>query len=798
MNLKKYINTEKKTEKPLKVQGSSENFSLLLSCEKVSKVSLYLLVFLLPLLFLPWTANVLEFNKQALLIILTFISVFAWFLKILISGKARFSLSYAHIPVGVLFLVYLASTIFSSWRYGSFWGWPQITSESLISLLCLVLVYFLIVNIFEKKEIFYLLSISVFSGALASFYGILQIFGSFIVPIGFTKVNTFNTIGSINDLGFFAAVLLPVSVMLFIISKKNIYRGLFVVSALIFISLLLLINFYILWWIVIAGSALIFIFGTQRRDFFDSRWLIVPMFLLSIGLLFAFFRFSIPGISQNFTDIYLRQKFTLDMSLKALQENPVVGSGPGTFVYNFLKHKTLEINQTDLWNTSFSWGGSKFLTLLSTVGILGGLAFLILIGFFIFYGIKFLFRKKNSEENAFYWIFGAGLFIGFLTLSLGYFFYASNLTLDFIYFIFMGCFVALFCREKKEFELKPSSLLTLGFTFFITIIFVFGLGLFIMEGQRYISAKNYLDGTKLWQKEEFDLSLVKLEKAVSISPSVDLYWRSLSRAYLQNIDFISAREDLSVDQKGQLIQILINNSVNAAKESSDRNSADSANWSNRGLVYQNLIGVVSGAKDWAISAYKEAMVLEPINPIYPTQIGVSILTHISFLDSQSKESVELLAEAEDWFNKAIKLKPDYAPAHFQLSRIYLSQGKDSEMIASLENAKQSAPFDVGLAFQLGLVYYNKNDFTKAKTELERAVLLDPNYSNALYFLGISYYELNEKNSAIKAFERILVLNPGNEIAIKVLNNMKAGRNALQGISEQEPPVIPIEEEESEE
>ena len=47
---------------------------------------------------------------------------------------------------------------------------------------------------------------------------------------------------------------------------------------------------------------------------------------------------------------------------------------------------------------------------------------------------------------------------------------------------------------------------------------------------------------------------------------------------------------------------------------------------------------------------------------------------------------------------------------------------------------------------------------------------------------------------IKIFERILELNPGHQIAASVLNNLKAGRQALEGIVEKEPPVTPIEEE----
>jgi len=76
-------------------------------------------------------------------------------------------------------------------------------------------------------------------------------------------------------------------------------------------------------------------------------------------------------------------------------------------------------------------------------------------------------------------------------------------------------------------------------------------------------------------------------------------------------------------------------------------------------------------------------------------------------------------------------------------------------------------------------------------------VLDPNYSNALYFLGLTYYEIGEKDAAISVFDRILQLNPGNEIAIKVQNNMKAGRKALNGISEEEPANVPISEEEEE-
>ena len=62
-------------------------------CGKISKISIYLLVFLLPLFFLPWTVSVLDFNKQLLLILLVFISLLCWLLKSLQEGKINLNWS---------------------------------------------------------------------------------------------------------------------------------------------------------------------------------------------------------------------------------------------------------------------------------------------------------------------------------------------------------------------------------------------------------------------------------------------------------------------------------------------------------------------------------------------------------------------------------------------------------------------------------------------------------------------------------------------------------------------------------
>ena len=196
----------------------------------------------------------LSFNKQALLIVLVLISVFAWVLKVLISGRFNFSFSWIHIPIVVLFLVLLVSTIFSLWSYGSFWGWPQITSESLLTLLGLVLLYFLITSAFEKKEIFYLIISLIFSGFLAALFGIFQVFGKFLLPFNFSKTTSFNTIGTVNSLAIFTAILLPLAIIL-VTKAKGFLKAFFIAALTVGIVLLVLVNFSVAWWLVIIGAA---------------------------------------------------------------------------------------------------------------------------------------------------------------------------------------------------------------------------------------------------------------------------------------------------------------------------------------------------------------------------------------------------------------------------------------------------------------------------------------------------------------------------------------------------------------
>jgi len=749
---------------------------------KISKAAIYILVFLLPLFFLPFTTNVLDFNKQILLISLTLISLFGWLLGSLSEGKISVNLNLFNIPVIVFFVVLGISTGFSAYKYGSFWGWPLNISASFLTVFGFVLLYFLIVNIFRKKqEIFWLLIILIFSSFLTAVFGGLQIFGRFLFPFDFSKITSFNTIGTIRSLGIFMGVLLPLVIFLISITKKLI-KLLLVVFGLAAFCLLFIINFWVAWLSVLVGTALILILGIARRGTFGTIWLNLVMGLFIIALVFSFLRIPITFLPAIPVEVSLSQRVSFSIASQSLKGfNPPVsllfGSGLGTFTYDYSRFKPETINQTAFWSVRFASGASEILDKLTTTGILGVVSFLGILGTFAYLGVKQL-MKKGVAKKDFHWLLTLGVFASWVSLVATTFLYSSNLSLLFLFWILTAIFVALQEERDRVWTLEPSSLAAIGVSFVFVLTFVLGIGLLFLTTQRYIAEVKYFQGLNSFQRGDSQSSINYLLSAVNLTNrSQDNYLRDLSQIYLFRVNQELQRISVPQEELLQRITPLVADAVNSTKTATDVAPKNVANWTIRGFIYAQLRNIIPGVDEWAIKCYQEALKLEPTNPFIWTELGRVYL---------AKNDLVLASEQ---FQKAIELKPDYAPAHFQTAILYQMEGRIAEAIEKLEMTKQIVPpLDVGVAFQLGILYYNDNQLDKAKAELERAVTFSPTYSNARYFLGLIYDKEGEKDKAIEQFEMIAIFNPDNEEVQKILANLKTGEDALLGIVPGEPPI----------
>lgn len=764
-------------------------------CEKTSKTAIYLLVFLLPLFFLPWTTNIPDYNKQFLAGILVFLALITWLSKALLSGKIEFNLSSLNIPIVILFLVYGFSTLFSLFSYGSFWGEPLPISQSFLSLLIFVLFYFLISNIFEKREIFKILLVLILSGFLAALFGIFQIFGKFLLPLEVTKITSFNTIGTVNSLSIFLASLLPLILVLAILLRR-LMRFFLILMGLIIIAALVLINFWVGWLVLMIGAAvsLIFLIVDVKKKRV-AGWIFLPMVLLVFSLFFITFKISLPGLPSTPIEISPSQRAELNIAKETFRDfdlsTYLFGTGPGTFIYNYSKYKSKDLNQTLFWNVRFGSGASEILDRLITTGILGLLSLFFLIGTFFWLGIRYLREKIKTTAESLNWLLGLGIFSSFSGVVLSQFFYPANFSINFCFWLFLGSFTALSFPKVKSWTLEPSAPLRVGVSFLLVLVLIFGMGIGFIGAQKYLGEIRHLKSLEAWQRGESEEAVNHLTGAINLNPNLDRNFREVSQFYLVRLNEILQRTDLSQEETQNQSQIFINNAINSAKKATDLNPENVANWNVRGFIYRNMIGILGGAEDWAIKSYQRAAELEPANPFIFTEIGRVYLQKADLLGEVEGKEIEIgenLTLAKENFEKSLELKPDYAPAHFQRAMIYVREEKTGEAIQKLEEIKSVVPFDVGLAFQIGVLYYNDENFSKAQEEFERAVNLNENYSNARYFLGLIYDKKGKKDLAIAQFERIERLNPENEEVKKILANLRAGKEALEGIIPAQPPI----------
>jgi len=647
-------------------------------CAWIAKYAIYSAVFLMPVFFLPWTSEALDFNKQALLMLLAFVSLFAWMLKVLISGKLKFAKTSLYIFAGALFVALSLSTFFSIDRHGSFWGWPRVTSDSLFSLIVFLVFAFLASNNFSKKEIFK--SVYIFSASVlvAGIYGALQLLGVFSMPFSFAKDPGFNTLGGTGVLAIFMAIIVPLMSAMLIFAKKW-AKLLFGFNIAIATFIIIFVNYSTVWWTLAAGCAVFLGLGIIKRNSFDGRWMALPMFFLAVSVLFLALNLQINFPVQKANEISLSPQATMQINLPALKEDPVLGSGPGTFSYDFSKFRSADFLKTVLWSVSFSNGSSKFFTMLATSGILGLLAMLAFAGAAVFLFIKKILQlRENSKEDSAL-IISIGIFSAFLAEAVSFFLRNSNFTLDFVFFFFIACMAGLLFDAKKEYDLKPSSISTLVTTFVFTVVFIFGLGLLMLGGQRYVADAVYSKGITALAAGQKEQALKSLEKAASMAPNTDFYLNQLAQTYLLSIQDVAQDKSKSQEDKAKIIQQLISNSVNAAKFAADTNPKNPANWIVRGYIYQNLMGQVPEAETWAINSFDQALTLDPHNVYAMTQKAVVMVTQKKYED------------AKKVLDRALELKPDYSNALYFAGLVYDQLGDKEKAAKQFEALAQLNP-----------------------------------------------------------------------------------------------------------
>ncbi|MEX2090758.1 MAG: hypothetical protein WD989_01335, partial [Candidatus Paceibacterota bacterium] len=488
-------------------------------------------VFLVPLFFLPWTTSVLELNKQMLLIVLSGAALILWLLHVVVSGRLLWRPNSVDAAVGSVLAASALATLFSLTRFKSLFGLTGSLSESLIVVLGLSILYFVTVHSFQDKGKSVKM-VMVTSLCLALLYGVLQLFGLYIFKylnisiLKFTESNAFNSIGSVNSLGLLGAVALPVFYR-FKGSGRYSYVG--KIGAFLALALLVILNWWALWVVAIAGMAFLIAVesmadrqGGEMRKFRLARF-IFPMTVIVLGVFLMIVNFNLSALKAGLP-IEVAPSFGLSGQVAAdvLKKSPAFGYGPENFSLAFDRFGVSSLSNTTLSSAKFFDSTSQIMNF----AVSGGVVLLVAIAFLLLVLALAVFKRFNGAESS----ENAGVVSALGALVIGMFLYPFNLTLMFLFYAVVALTVlALWRDESKTLDVEEKASTSL----ISSLGFIGGLILVLVGA--YFGASVYVSDLKYAQAlstESSDKAVQLLVESINWNGNDDRYYRAAAQVAL--------------------------------------------------------------------------------------------------------------------------------------------------------------------------------------------------------------------------------------------------------------------------
>jgi cytochrome c-type biogenesis protein CcmH/NrfG len=743
----------------------------------ILKYLLYVGIFLIPIWLLPLTADVIELNKFVLISAVAGVGLLLWLIS-LVSGSS-FKTQSKQVAIGVLVfaLAIAASTLFGLNKDTGVFGLPGGYSSSLIGIFAAMSLFFLIVGtgVVKKKILRNLIIISTF---IALLYGTLQVWGIHLLPLEMSKTNSFNTVGTLNSLVILGAIVFP---LLFAAPTSKKMKFVQVGAGVLTLFLAVVVNWWVTWIPLFVG--MLGLVGMRIKQ--NEQWgklISIPLIIIILGGALVFTGMNpLSGLRSNLPlEVAPSWQASYEMMRDASSGNPTrlaFGYGPESFRYVYDSFRPVRISATLFSDISFVDGTSEFVNTVAHLGAVGVLALL----FMLFMVVKMVKKGFRTSKNFVVLpAFGAAV-AAFIV-------YPMNIALYSMFWIFLAMVVITYSKDKLEIDLNKSNLYSAISSAVFTLVLI------------AVLAGLYFSATTIMADMKFNKALTRTDvvdsvndmiSAVDLNPRNQNYSRALSQILLTAIDQ-EMKSDKPEEQKNANIQRMMALSVEAAKTATDRDPYNSQNWVNRGYVYENLLGFIDGAEQWAVRSYEEALHRKPSDPFALTRMGRTHLRQANLLGSllnqvgrdseQAPQIAEValnnLNEAEIKFKEALALNQTYGAAIYNLGAVYERMGKLEEATVQLELYRQVRPNDAGLAFELALLHYRLGNKERAFSELQSAVTLFPDYSNARWYLALLHEERGEINMAIAHLERILELNLGNEIVTQKIEQLMVGETTI--------------------
>lgn len=692
--------------------------------DRISFVSLFLVIVLLPVFFLPFTNIPIETSKGLLLVVGLTVSVICWGLARFFDGKITLPRSATLLAGGGVVLAFLLSASFMKDSEVAFFGTMFDVGTFWFIFAAFLLMFMSSIILRDPKKAKIVLFGSILSGAVLLVFQAVRLLLPDILSLGVLASKSDNLLGSWNALGIFAgfSALMSLLIVEFFPTtrvEKRLLQALAVLSMIVIAA----VNFQFVWQLLGIFALIIFVYkisislkekNTESASNTKDNFPVFSFVIIMVTLLFFMSARFIGGILPNYLEvpnIEVNPSFnaTMGVTKSVLTEHPMFGMGPNKFGAAWAMYKPININNTingnEYWGTTFNSGSGLIPTFAATTGAVGILTLLTFFILLIVAGVKSIFSSIKNGSN---WETMA-FFVLSLYLFVSCFFYSAGAVVFLLALAFAGIFIGLSSSLHHKGEISFSYLNDHRKSFFsilfIVIMLIAAAAVSFKYIERLVSVSYF---SKAVTASDISLAESSISKALTFHQN-DLYLRTYAQVYLVKLNSIVAKDATTLsDEDKATLQSSLEQAVSGAQLAINYDPTNYLNHQALGSIYQRLASV--GVKDVyskSIESYAKASALNPKNP------GIKLnMASVSMADKKVKE-------AKEYASAAVALKPDYIDAYIILSQIAKEEGDNAAALSYAQTALSISPTNKDLIKYADSFKVSTSDSIKASTTTKK-------------------------------------------------------------------------------
>jgi len=636
-----------------------------------------------------------------------------WLCRMIAEERVIFRRTYLDLPIALFVISQLISTVTSIHPYTSFFGYYNRFHGGLLSILTYVLLYYAVTSNVPRTQVPRLLLSTCLAAIGVSLYAIPEHFGrspSCLLITGGqefdvacwvqdVKNRVFGPFGQPNWLAAYAITIIPVQVALSIGSWNQLkawQKSLYIVcSSGLFLTLIFTRSRSGLLGLAVAGGLFIAgLVGLWLKKRFNLSAVIAPLgitavlFLTSMGI---FGTISTPSLSQLLTpsssapaesaeslenpeipaeaapvvnrldeggtqSSEIRQ-IVWSGAVEVAKRYPLFGSGVETFAYSYYQDRPAVHNLVSEWDFLYNKAHNEFLNYLATTGIVGLSTYCLLLGWFLYKGIRLVFCEQHSAQTQ---LLVLGLITGVIALTVSNALGFSTVMVTILLFLYFALLELLRKPETKVVDTKTANKTqelqgTQYFGLSLTgIVALYSLWSILTM---WTSDHAYAHGKLLLRSGQTTMGLDQLEMAIVQSPSEALYYDELGSTYAALAVEYANQNEATI--AGQLAQAAILNSDKAL----ELNPRHLNFHKTRARIFITLAQLRPEWLQNAAEALQTALALAPTD--------AKVMYNLALVQSALGDETT----GFETLKKSIELKPNYESARAELAKYYETVGQ---------------------------------------------------------------------------------------------------------------------------